>query len=202
MAVTFANADLLISAGRIDQFPALPLPQAVFSGRSNVGKSSLLNAITGRKALARVSSAPGKTITVNFYKVDNKLMLVDLPGYGFAKRGADARDAFSGVTEGYFTKNKNFDLCKYALQLVDMGVGPTADDLMMMGYMRDNNIPFAVIATKSDKLNKTERTAALEKLANCPLIDAETPVIPFSAKSLEGRDDIRKLLLSKLQVKA
>lgn len=202
MAVTFANAELLISAGRTNQFPALPLPQAVFSGRSNVGKSSLLNAITGRKALARVSSAPGKTITVNFYKVDGKLMLVDLPGYGFAKRGTDARNTFSEVTEGYFTQNKNFDLCKFALQLVDMGVGPTDDDLMMMGFMHDRGIPFAVIATKSDKLNKTERAAALQKLADCPLITSETPVIPFSAKSLEGRDEIRKLLLTKLQVKA
>lgn len=202
MSFTFANADLLISAGRCDQFPALPLPQAVFSGRSNVGKSSLLNAITGRKALARVSSTPGKTVTVNFYRVDNKMMLVDLPGYGFAKRSAGHTEAFSEVTEGYFTKNKNFDLCKLALQLVDMAVGPTADDCMMMDFMQNTGLPFAVIATKADKLNKTERQKALDKIAACPSIPEGTAVIPFSAKSGEGREEVRKLLLSALQIKA
>ena len=133
MAVNFPNSELIISAGRTSQFPSLPLPQAVFSGRSNVGKSSLINCLLGRKSLARVSSTPGKTVTVNFYGVDGKAVFVDLPGYGFARRPESEKRQWSALTDGFFTKNPNFDLVKLALQLVDLGVGPTADDMMMIG---------------------------------------------------------------------
>ena len=108
MAINIQNSNLEITAGRIDQFPSKAIPQIVFSGRSNVGKSSLINTMLGRKSLARVSSAPGKTITVNFYNVDNKIMLVDLPGYGFAKRPESEKKRWSALTDGYFTNNPNF----------------------------------------------------------------------------------------------
>ena len=188
------NAKLLISAGDPAQFPGQPVPQIALSGRSNVGKSSLVNTLLGRKALARVSSAPGKTITVNFYDVDGKLFLVDLPGYGFAKRPPQEKAKWSALTDGYFTKNKNIDRVALVLQLIDLKVGPTADDMMMLRYLAATELPFAVIATKTDKLNKTGRAAALEALAAHPDIPDGTPILPFSAQTGEGKEEVRRLL--------
>ena len=184
------NTNLLISAGEIRQFPSAPVPQIALSGRSNVGKSSLINTLLGRKALARVSSAPGKTITINFYDVDKKLFLVDLPGYGFAKRPPQEKAKWSALTDGYFTQNPNIDRLTLVLQLVDLKVGPTADDVMMLQYLTEAELPFAVVATKTDKLNKTERTKALAALENHPAIPAGTPIIPFSAQTKEGRSEV------------
>ena len=184
------NAKLLISAGDPRQFPAAPVAQVALSGRSNVGKSSLVNTLLGRKALARVSSAPGKTITVNFYDVDGKLLLVDLPGYGFAKRPPQEKAKWSALTDGYFTNNKNIDRLTLVLQLVDLKVGPTADDVMMLRYLRAAELPFAVVATKTDKLNKTERAAALAALAAHPDVPQGTPILPFSAHSGEGKEEL------------
>ena len=192
------NAKLLISAGDPRQFPATPVSQIVLSGRSNVGKSSLINTLLGRKALARVSSAPGKTITVNFYDVDGKLFLVDLPGYGFAKRPPQEKAKWSALTDGYFTKNRNIDRVKLVLQLIDMKVGPTADDVTMLRYLAECDLPFAVIATKADKLNKTNRAAAMEALMNHPDIPSGTPIIPFSAQTGEGKNELWNTLLKQL----
>ncbi|MBQ8717352.1 MAG: YihA family ribosome biogenesis GTP-binding protein [Clostridia bacterium] len=192
------NAKLLISAGDPRQFPATPISQIVLSGRSNVGKSSLINTLLGRKALARVSSAPGKTITVNFYDVDGKLFLVDLPGYGFAKRPPQEKAKWSALTDGYFTKNRNIDRVKLVLQLIDMKVGPTADDVTMLRYLAECDLPFAVIATKADKLNKTNRAAAMEALKNHPDIPLGTPIIPFSAQTGEGKTELWNTVLKRL----
>ena len=188
------KSGLLISAGDPKQFPGKPVPQIALSGRSNVGKSSLVNALLGRKALARVSSAPGKTITVNFYDVDGKLLLVDLPGYGFAKRPPQEKAKWSALTDGYFTQNRNIDRVELVLQLIDLKVGPTADDVMMLRYLAATELPFAVVATKTDKLNKTGRTAALQALCEHPDIPEGTPIIPFSALSGEGKDEIWKII--------
>jgi GTP-binding protein len=188
------NAKLLISAGDPRQFPATPVSQIVLSGRSNVGKSSLINTLLGRKALARVSSAPGKTITVNFYDVDGKLLLVDLPGYGFAKRPPAEKAKWSALTDGYFTANRNIDRVELVLQLIDLKVGPTADDVMMLRYLAATELPFAVVATKTDKLNKSGRAAALEALAEHPDIPDGTPILPFSALSGEGKDEVWKII--------
>lgn len=188
------KANLLISAGDPKQFPGKPVPQIALSGRSNVGKSSLVNALLGRKALARVSSAPGKTITVNFYDVDGKLLLVDLPGYGFAKRPPQEKAKWSALTDGYFTQNRNIDRVELVLQLIDLKVGPTADDVMMLRYLAATELPFAVVATKTDKLNKTGRAAALEALAEHPDIPDGTPILPFSALSGEGKDEVWKII--------
>ena len=114
MNINLQNAALAVTAGKASQFPRRAIPQVALIGRSNVGKSSLINTLLGRKALARVSSAPGKTITVNFYDVDGKLFLVDLPGYGFAKRPPAEKAAWSALTDGYFTKNPNIDLLRLA----------------------------------------------------------------------------------------
>ena len=184
------NTKLLISAGEIRQFPSHPVPQVALSGRSNVGKSSLINTLLGRKSLARVSGAPGKTITINFYDVDGKLFLVDLPGYGFAKRAPADKAKWSALTDGYFTANKNIDRVALILQLIDLKVGPTRDDEMMLQYLTAAELPFLVVATKADKLNKTEREQALSRLASHPDIPTDTPIIPFSALKGEGKDEV------------
>ena len=195
MAVNIQNTNLRISAGFAKQFPTDAMKQVAFSGRSNVGKSSLINTILGRKSLARVSSMPGKTITINFYDVDKKLFLVDLPGYGYAKRQFDNKEQWSSLTDGYFTKNPNIDLLAAVIQLVDCKVGITNDDAMMLDYLSQMGIPFVIAATKVDKLNKTDRAKALEKIASHPLVDADTVIIPFSSHTGEGKAELWKEIL-------
>ena len=190
------NVSLRISAGMPGQFPRDAMPQVAMSGRSNVGKSSLINTLLGRKSMARVSSSPGKTITINFYDVDQKLFLVDLPGYGYARRTYEDKLAWSLLTDGYFTKNPNLDLLRLVVQLVDSRIGPTADDADMLYWLRDAEIPHIVVATKADKLSKAERAKAEERLRTHPGIGAETPVILFSAQSCEGRDAVWDAILA------
>lgn len=199
MSLNIQNANLKISAGLPKQFPADPRPQVAFSGRSNVGKSTLINALLGRKSLARVSSSPGKTITINFYDIDKKLYLVDLPGYGFAKRNPEDKKKWSALTDGYFTQNQNIDRLSLVLQLVDSRIPPTADDEMMLEFLRSSQLPYAVVATKTDKLNATERKKNLDALRAHPLI-ADVPLIPFSALKGEGKDDLWKTILRYTQL--
>ncbi len=195
MALNIQNTSLKISAGLPKQFPSDPVPQVAFSGRSNVGKSSLINTLLGRKSLARVSSAPGKTITINFYDVDKKMYLVDLPGYGFAKRSPEDKKKWSALTDGYFTDNKNIDRLTLVLQLIDSRVGPTKDDEMMLEFLRASGLAFVVVATKIDKLNATDRKKNLESISNHPLIAGEK-VIAFSSLKGEGKDELWKTVLS------
>lgn len=183
------NAALVMSAGLPKQFPGDRLPQIAFSGRSNVGKSSLINSLLNRKNLARVSGEPGKTITVNFYNIDKKLYLVDLPGYGYAKRTKEDQKKWSSLTDGYFTNNPNFDSVRLVCQLIDSRVGPTDDDWDMLEYMTEAQCNFIVVGTKCDKLNRTERNTFEEFMKeNMP----EVPYILYSAKSGEGREDLWK----------
>ena len=154
----------------------------------------MINSLLGRKSLARVSSSPGKTITINFYDVDKTLFLVDLPGYGFAKRAPADMAQWSALTDGYFTQNPNIDLLKLVIQLVDSRIGPTADDEMMLSFLREADIPFLVVATKSDKLNATERRKSEEMLKSHPDIPADTPIVFYSALKGEGRADLWKLI--------
>ena len=199
MALNIQNTSLKISAGIPSQIPGDPRPQVAFSGRSNVGKSSLINTLLGRKSLARVSSSPGKTITINFYDVDKKLYLVDLPGYGFAKRSPEDKKKWSALTDGYFTPNKNIDRLSLVIQLVDSRVGPTKDDEMMLDFLRASELPFIVVATKCDKLNATERKKNLAAIASHPLIDGTT-VIPFSSLKGEGKDELWKTVLAHIKI--
>ena len=201
MAVNMQNVSLRISAGLPRQFPTDAIPQIAFSGRSNVGKSSLINTLLGRKSLARVSSAPGKTITVNFYDVDKKFVLVDLPGYGYAKRTAEDKKRWSELTDGYFTKNKNIDLLSIVIQLVDSRIGPTADDEMMMSYMIEAGLPFLVVAMKVDKLNATERRENLAKISSHPLVSEGLGLIPFSSLKNEGKAELLSAILRHADIK-
>lgn len=201
MSLNLNNVNLRISAGLPRQFPTDPMVQIAFSGRSNVGKSSLINSLLGRKSLARVSSAPGKTITINFYDVDKNLFLVDLPGYGFAKRRPEDKEQWSSLTDGYFTKNPNLDLLRLVIQLIDSRIGPTADDEMMLQFLRTSEIPFVVVATKADKLNATERKKSDELLHSHPDIPADTPIVFYSALKGEGRAELWKLISESTQIK-
>ena len=187
MALNTQNVNLKMTAGFASQFPTDPIPQVALSGRSNVGKSSLIKTLLGRKSLARVSATPGKTITVNFYEVDKKLFLVDLPGYGFAARNPQDKDKWSTLTDGYFTKNKNADLIKGVVQLVDCRAGITKDDRMMLEWMNATGMYYILVITKIDKLNKTERAKALEEISGDPVIAEGTPIIPFSSLKGEGK---------------
>lgn len=190
MGLNTQNVNLRMTAGFASQFPTDPIPQVALSGRSNVGKSSLINTLLGRKSLARVSSTPGKTITVNFYEVDKKLFLVDLPGYGFAARKPEDREKWAALTDGYFTKNKNIDLVKGVVQLIDCRAGITKDDAMMLDWMNQSGIYYIVVITKIDKLNKTERAASIEKISGNSLIAENTPIIPFSSLKGEGKQEL------------
>lgn len=186
MKLNVQNTKLQITAGLASQFPNRPLPHVVFVGRSNVGKSSLINTLLGRKSLARVSSAPGKTITVNFYDVDEKLYLVDLPGYGFAKRPPQDREKWSKLTDSY-VRSAGAEKRLYLL-LIDCKSGPTADDRTMVDFLYGSGLKYIVVATKCDKPNKTDREEMLSLLRKT----AGVPVVAFSALTGEGKDEVWK----------
>ena len=178
--------------GTLKQIPKSTKAEIAFAGRSNVGKSSILNKIFNRKSLARVSSVPGKTITVNFYSVDSKLLLVDLPGYGFAKRTFEEKKKWSALTDAYFTGNNNIDLLRCVVQLVDGKVGPTADDVQMLEYLTEAELPFIIVYTKTDKLNATQKKALKESMGKYPAALAE---IMYSSETREGRDEVWNTIL-------
>ena len=191
MPINYQNVNLVMSAGFPEQFPQDGLPQIAFSGRSNVGKSSLINALLGRKSLARVSGQPGKTITANFYNIDRKYYLVDLPGYGFAKRPDAEREKWSTLMGAYFDNNPNLRL---VVQLIDLKVGPTKDDDQMLSWLYETRTPYIIAATKADKLNVTDRKKNLERLSKDQMILEGTHVIAFSALKGDGRDEILSII--------
>ena len=189
MKINVNNADLFFTAGNESQLPGkldLSIPHIAMCGRSNVGKSSMINKLLNRKSLARVSSEPGKTITVNAYSVDNVIYLVDLPGYGYARRSFAERDKWKKFIEKYFSMDADI----LFLLLIDMKVGLTADDDIMLKYLVAEKLPFAIVATKADKLNKTERQKCTDKILSHIGIPSDTAIIPFSSKTGEGVDDL------------
>ncbi len=178
------------SYGTAQQLPASEHIEIAFAGRSNVGKSSMLNKILNRKNLARVSSVPGKTVTVNFFDCDG-IKLVDLPGYGYAKVNFNEKKRWADLMEGYFTSDRNIRL---VVQLTDMRHPVTKDDLDMMRFMQSAGYDFIVVMTKSDKLNKTERTKRMENIHTELAEFGDVKIIPFSASNGEGADEIRKAI--------
>lgn len=178
------------SYGTVQQLPASEHIEIAFAGRSNVGKSSMLNKILNRKNLARVSSVPGKTVTVNFFDCDG-IKLVDLPGYGYAKVNFNEKKRWADLMEGYFTSDRSIRL---VVQLTDMRHPVTKDDLDMMRFMQSAGYDFIVVMTKSDKLNKTERTKRMEDIHTELAEFGDVKIIPFSASNGEGADEIRKAI--------
>ena len=189
---------LRISAGRSNQFPRDPMPQIAFSGRSNVGKSSLINTLLNRKSLARVSATPGKTITINFYDVDKKLFFVDLPGYGYAQRAGFNKQEWSKLTDSYFTNNPNIDLLKLVVQLVDARVGLTKDDVMMVEWLLESGVPFIVVATKADKLSAKALGESLEDIREA-LNGAPVKLLPFSSVSRAGKNELWNEIIAAIE---
>lgn len=189
--MNFSKAEFKAAYGSFSQIPKPEKLEIAFAGRSNVGKSSLINKIFNRKNLARVSSVPGKTATINFYGLEN-VYFVDLPGYGYAKVAKSEKERWSGLIGGYLGDTER-DLV-LVLSLIDMRHSPTKDDIQMIEFLVANELPFVVVLTKSDKLNKTERTNRLEALKTELPYYEDITVIPFSAVSGEGVEDIRSII--------
>lgn len=188
--MNFSAAQFESAAGTAKQLPPSCLPEIVFSGRSNVGKSSLINKLVNRKSLARVSATPGKTGTINFFHVGS-FHLVDLPGYGYAKVSQAEKKRWAELVEGYFAQKRNFCL---VVQIIDMRHPPTKDDMQMIDFLHRGGYPFIIVLTKKDKLNKSEllkREAGLkEELAAYP----EVKLFPFSALKGDGKEEIQAFI--------
>lgn len=188
--MNFNEVNFEFAAGKVDQLPKSDMPEIVFSGHSNVGKSSLINKLVQRKALARVSSQPGKTATINFYKL-KEFRMVDLPGYGYAKVSKAEKQSWANLVEGYFAQNRNYAL---VIQILDMRHPPTDDDLHMIDFLFRGGYSFAAVLTKSDKLKKTKFEAQLEYYRDIFKTIEHIPLIPFSAQTGFGNEEIRKLI--------
>ncbi|MGN0502356.1 MAG: ribosome biogenesis GTP-binding protein YihA/YsxC [Ruminococcus sp.] len=178
------------AAGKVEQLPESDMPEIVFSGHSNVGKSSLINKLVQRKALARVSAQPGKTATINFYKL-REFRMVDLPGYGYAKVSKAEKERWAKLVEGYFNQERNRAL---VIQILDLRHPPTDDDLHMIDFLYRGGFNFAAVLTKSDKLKKTQFEKQMEYYKDIFSTIEHIPLIPFSAQTGFGNEEIRKLI--------
>ncbi|MCD7784518.1 MAG: ribosome biogenesis GTP-binding protein YihA/YsxC [Oscillospiraceae bacterium] len=187
----FDNAEFFAAYGTFEQLPKPEKTEIVFVGRSNVGKSSLINKIFARKSLARVSSEPGKTRTINFYRV-GEVYFVDLPGYGYAKVSKSEKERWNKLISGYLSDPER-DI-GIVFSLIDMRHPPTQDDITMINFLIDTELPFCIVLTKSDKLNKSERAARLEALKDEIPCFSQITIIPFSALSGEGTNEIREVI--------
>lgn len=178
------------SFGISAQLPTPELPELAFAGRSNVGKSSMLNRLFNRKQLARVSAVPGKTSTINFFRAEG-IHFVDLPGYGYAKVSKSEKKRWSELIEGYFAQDREL---RIVFQLIDMRHPPTEDDLTMINFLIDGGFPFAVILTKADKLNKTQRQNRLESITQELPCGDQIVKIPFSSQTGEGVEAVWQII--------
>ena len=187
----FIDVKLLTTAVRPEQYPDDNLPEIALVGRSNVGKSSLVNCLTNRKNFARTSSTPGKTATINFYEIAGKYRLVDLPGYGYAKVSKQEKEKWGDMIEGYLSNRKNL---VQVIQLVDSRHKPTLDDKMMFDWIKSYNYEPLVVATKLDKLKKSQIEKNLTDIYTELTLNEESVLIPFSAETREGRDEVLELI--------
>lgn len=185
------NVEFLISATNPKDFPSNRLPEIAFAGKSNVGKSSVINRILQRKNFARVGEKPGKTIHVNYFTIDKTCYFVDLPGYGYAKVSQKEKDRWGKLMEDYFAAQR-IDL---GILIVDSRHPPTNNDITMANWFLDSGCPFVVVANKLDKLKKSEIEPNLQTIRDDLNLPEECPVIPFSAEKGTGRDDLLNIIL-------
>ena len=184
------NVEFLRSAVRESDFPADSLPQIVFAGKSNVGKSSVINKLLNRKNFARVSAQPGKTIHINYFVIDKRMYLVDLPGYGYARVSKAEQQRWGALMETYFA----LGLLTLGIQIVDIRHKPTRDDVTMAEWFRASEKPWVVIANKLDKIKKSQLEGNLAVIRQTLLLPEEVPVVPFSAEKGDGRDQVLELI--------
>lgn len=181
------SAEFVLSAGAVSECPAVAMPEIAMSGRSNVGKSSLLNALLERRALAKVSGTPGKTQRLNFFIVNARFHLVDLPGYGYAKAPASSRNEWSRMMQGYLRTRRQL---AGVLQLVDSRHEPSREDREMVSWLRSERIPFCLVGTKADKIAPTKRAAAVRAVAKSLELPPEQPIVATSAETGDGRKEL------------
>lgn len=190
--MNFQNVEFLISAASSGDFPKNRLPEIAFAGKSNVGKSSVINRVLQRKNFARVGDKPGKTVHVNYFVIDRKCYLVDLPGYGFAKVSQSEKDRWSRLMEEYFAAGR----IELGVLIVDYRHPPTNNDITMARWFLDSGCPFVVVANKMDKLKKSELEPNLAVIRRDLELPETCPVIPFSAEKGNGRDELIKKILA------
>ncbi len=193
--IKIKKSELETVAVKPSQYPPVGLPEIAFAGRSNVGKSSLLNLLTGRKALARVSGSPGKTRTINFYKVNDEFRIVDLPGYGYAKISKSVSENWGEMMEAYLSNREGL---KKVIQLVDVRHAPSAQDVQMYEYLKYYGLDGIVVATKADKVSRNELQKCISVIRKTLNLSPEDKVIPISSLKRSGHDvllaEIEKLL--------
>lgn len=179
-----SNCDIIISAAWKSQYPDQPVPEIAFAGRSNVGKSSLINMLTNRKKLARTSSRPGKTRTINFYDIDSRIRFVDLPGYGFARVSKDEKDKWAKMIEEYLNSR---EYLVEVILLVDMRHTPTDDDLMMYDWIKSMGFNGIVVATKADKVKRSQRQKKINKIRQKLLMGPSDVLLEMSSETRKGK---------------
>ena len=193
MAINLQKAEFILSAAAPKSFLRDGLPQVAFAGRSNVGKSSVINRLLNRKNFARVGAAPGKTIHINYFKIDKTFYLVDLPGYGYAKVSKSERDRWGRLMESYFAHP---ELMTLGVMIVDSRHKPTADDCTMAQWFKDTGCPLIVVANKLDKLKKSEIEPNLQRIRETLELGEEVTVIPFSAEKGTGKDELLRAIFT------
>ena len=188
--MTIRSAKFAHSLDRLRPFPGQGMPEIAMAGKSNVGKSSMINSLLGNSKLARISSEPGKTRLVNFYRVNDQFWLVDLPGYGFAKAPKAERERWAAMIEGYLEGSGHL---KRVLHLVDIRHAPTREDQMMVDYLRHYDIPFTVVATKADKLSRAARGCSIPVICRTLAVQP-WEVVPYSSEDGTGREKVLDIL--------
>lgn len=189
--MNFQNVEFLISAARVEDCPRQRLPEIAFAGKSNVGKSSVINRLLLRKNFARVGEKPGKTVHVNYFLLDKKCYLVDLPGYGYAQVSRQEKERWGKLMENYFAANR----ITLGVLIVDYRHPPTNNDITMANWFKESGCPFLVVANKMDKLKKSELEPNLQTIRTDLELAEDVPIIPFSAEKGDGRDVLVKAVL-------
>ena len=189
------NVEFLISAARTSDFPKERLPEIAFAGKSNVGKSSVINRLLNRKNFARVGEKPGKTIHVNYFTIDKLCYFVDLPGYGYAKVSQAEKDRWGKLMEDYFAANR-IDL---GVMIVDCRHAPTNNDITMARWFLDSGCPFVVVANKLDKVKKSQIEGNIQVIRQDLELPEDCPIIPFSAEKGDGKDELLRMILNTVE---